>query len=55
MSLGLKDLDGFGLQFVNIGMEYLVHEANARRFIWILIRQLDVYFPNTAIKWSYTV
>jgi len=38
-------------QFVNVGMEYLVHESNTGRFKRVLIGQLDMDFPYTASKW----
>jgi len=40
------------VQFVDIGMEYPVHEADAGAFVRILIRQLDVDLPETALEWS---
>lgn len=38
------------LQLVDVGMEDAVHESNARALVGVLIRQLDVNFPETALE-----
>jgi hypothetical protein len=38
------------LQFVDVGVENPVHEADTRRLIRVLIRQLDVDFPDAAFE-----
>lgn len=36
--------------FINIGMEYSIHESDRRWFVRILIRQFDVNFPSPFCK-----
>jgi hypothetical protein len=38
------------VQFVDVGMEYPVYEADARTFVRILIRQLNVDLPEAALE-----
>lgn len=35
-------------------MKDLVHEPNAGRLEWVLIRKLDMDLPHATSKWSYT-
>lgn len=44
--------DDSHLQFIDVGVEDLVHESNTGRFVWIIGLQLDVYLPYSACKWS---
>jgi hypothetical protein len=38
------------VQFVDVGMEYPVYEADARTFVGILIRQLNMDLPEAALE-----
>ena len=40
------------LQFVDVGVEDPVHKADTRRLVRVLIRQLDVDFPDAAFERS---
>lgn len=40
------------VQFIDIGMEYPVHKADARAFVRILIGQLNMDFPETPLERS---
>ena len=40
------------IQFVDVGVEYPVHKADARTLVRILIRELDMDFPETALERS---
>jgi hypothetical protein len=39
-------------QLVNVGMEDAVQETDTRRLVWVILRQLNVNLPDTALKWS---
>jgi hypothetical protein len=41
------------LQLINVGVENSVDEADARAFVRVLIRQLDMDFPVTTSERSY--
>jgi len=43
------------VQFINVGVEYPVHEADAGTLVRVLIRQLDVNLPETALKRCYSL
>lgn len=40
-------------QFVNVWVEDLVHESNARALVWVLLRQFDVNLPYTTCERCY--
>jgi hypothetical protein len=40
----------YSVQFIDVGVEYPVHEADARAFVRVLIGQLDVDLPEAALK-----
>jgi hypothetical protein len=42
-----------GVQLVDVGMEDAVHKSNARGFVRILVRDLDMDLPNTAGEGSF--
>lgn len=42
-------------QLVNVGVEDLVHEANAWRLVWKLLWELDVDLPDALRERSYTL
>jgi hypothetical protein len=52
MSTERTSITALDLQFVDIRVEYLVHEAYAGRLERILVRQLDVDLPDAASKRS---
>jgi hypothetical protein len=37
-------------QFINIGVENLVHESNAGAFVRVLVWQFDVNLPDASSK-----
>jgi len=39
------------VQFIDVGVEYPVHKADARTLVRVLIWQLDVDLPEAALKW----
>lgn len=39
------------IQLVDIGVEDAVHEADARALVGVLIGQLNVDLPETALEW----
>jgi hypothetical protein len=41
-----------GIQLIDVGVEYPVDEADARAFVGVLIGELDMDFPETALKGS---
>lgn len=56
--LALNRADSSGdSQLVNVGVEYTVHEANARRLIRVLVRELDMDLPYATFErcYRYTV
>ena len=42
-------------QFVNVWMEDAVHKTNAGALVRVLIGQLNVDLPESALKWRYMV
>ena len=38
------------LQFIDIGVEDAIHEADTRRLVRVLVGQLDVDLPNAAFE-----
>jgi hypothetical protein len=49
-TIGLQRLQVEGIQLVDVGVEYPVDEADARAFVGVLIGELDMDFPETALK-----
>jgi hypothetical protein len=37
-------------QFIDIGVEYAVHESNAGALVGVLVRELDMNFPEAALE-----
>ena len=44
--------EGHNAQFINIGMEYLVHETYRGRLVRVLIWKLDMDLPHSSSKRS---
>ena len=42
---------GKNAQLVYVWVEDAIDEANARRFVGVLIRKLDVYLPKPTLEW----
>lgn len=51
--LYISSASGGCLQFVNVGVEDSVHEADARRLVGVLVGELDVDFPYATLERSY--
>jgi hypothetical protein len=41
------------VQFINVGVKYSVHEADAGTLVGILVWQLDVDLPKATLKRCY--
>jgi hypothetical protein len=37
-------------QFIDIGVEYAIHESNAGALVGVLVRELDMNFPEAALE-----
>jgi len=42
---------GKNAQLVYVWMEDAIHEADAGGFVWVLVWELDVHFPESALEW----
>lgn len=41
---------GENVQLVDVGVEDAVHEADAGGFVWVLVGELNVDFPEAALE-----
>lgn len=47
-SIGVEERGS--VQFVDVGVEDPIHEADAGTFVRVLVRELDVDFPEATLK-----